>query len=65
MNPAPLPMVCLFAFAVALQLFGVVLVVPLGPPPWLWALNAVGIAYGLGCFAFWCRRAVRSAAASG
>lgn len=64
MNPPPLPMVGLFAFAVALQLFGVVLVVPLGPPLWLWAVNALGIAYGVGCFVFWCRRAVKSAAAT-
>jgi len=59
MRLAPLPMVGLFAFAVALQSFGVALVVPLGPPLWLWLLNAVGLSYGIGCFAYWCRRAAR------
>jgi len=58
-------MVGLFAFALALQLFGLALVAPLGPPLWLWFLNAIGIVYGVGCFAYWCLRAVRSAAASG
>ena len=58
-------MVGLFAFVLALELFAVVLVAPLGLPLWQWLLNAVAIAYGLGCFAFWCCRAVRSAGATG
>jgi len=59
MRPPPFLMVALFAFMVALQLFGVLLVVPTGPPAWLWALNGVALTYGIACFGYWCRRAAQ------
>jgi hypothetical protein len=55
----PLLMVGVSASTLTLLLFGVALVAQTAPPVWLWTLNAVGIAYGLWSFGYWCRRANR------
>jgi threonine/homoserine efflux transporter RhtA len=52
-------MVGVNAFVLALLLFGVALIAPIGAPIWLWSLNAAGIAYCLGSGGFWIRRANR------
>ena len=55
----PLLMVGVSASTLTLLLFGVALVAQTAPPAWLWTLNAVGIAYCLWSFGYWCRRANR------
>jgi hypothetical protein len=57
MKPPPFLMVAVFAFLVALLLFGVVLVLPTGPPLWLWSLNGAGLVYAVACFGYGCRQA--------
>jgi hypothetical protein len=52
-------MVGVSAFTLGLLLFGVALIATIGPPVWLWAVNAAGIAYCLGSGGFWVRRASR------
>jgi len=58
-KPPPLLMVGVDAFMLALLVFGVALIAPFGPPPWLWSLNAAGIAYCVCSAAYWCRQANR------
>jgi len=58
-RPPPLLMIGVNAFTLALLLFGVALIAPIGPPLWLWALNAVGGVYCLGSAGYWYRQANR------
>jgi hypothetical protein len=53
MRPSPLVMLCVYAFGIALLLFSAALVARTQQPTWLWALNAVAFASGLGGFGYW------------
>jgi hypothetical protein len=54
-------MIGVSGFELALIVFGVLLITPTSPPPWLWALNASGLACIGGALAYWCREAAREA----
>ena len=57
MRPYPLLMVGVFAFMLALNTFGTVIVAQAPQPPWLWALNATVIAGDIAALLLFLHRA--------
>jgi hypothetical protein len=57
LRPYPLLMVGIFAFLLALNAFGTVLVSQAPQPIWLWALNVVVITGDIAAAGYWYRRA--------
>jgi len=60
MRPAPLLMVEITAFSLAMLVFSLVLVAQTRPGAWLWMYNAFALVCGVGTFGYWLRAARRA-----